>query len=417
MAQSCSHGNCGDEKSMHDERDERDLRIKSTLGNIKNKLLVMSGKGGVGKSTVAVNLAVALAKRGKKVGLMDIDLHGPSIPGLLGLVDQKPENDGTFIKPLNFTENLHVISMGNFLPNKDDAVIWRGPLKITAIKQFLGDVFWGDLDYLIIDSPPGTGDEPLTVAQDIEGVRAVVITTPQEVSLADVRKSINFCKNVAMPVVGIIENMSGYACPKCGEVTDLFGKGGGQKTALEMNVPFLGDIPIDPLFVVSGDRGTPYMMEGTDSPSSQAYFKIVGKIEEFTDSIVAPKEEQSKINFEAPKETIEGGTIFAIPTAQGMLCQHFGHCEVFQLLTVKDNKIVDSKSVEPPAHEPGLLPRWLAERGVKMVIAGGMGQRAQDFFNQYGIQVIVGASVLKPEEVVTQYLEQTLQTGQNVCDH
>ena len=414
MADSCSHGNCGDK---HSQQDERDLRIKTALGNIKNKLLIMSGKGGVGKSTVAVNLAVTLAKKGKKVGLMDVDLHGPSIPGLLGLVDQKPGNDGTFIQPLKFSEYLHVISMGNFLPNKDDAVIWRGPLKITAIKQFLGDVFWGDLDYLLIDSPPGTGDEPLTVAQEIEGVRAVVITTPQEVSLADVRKSINFCKNVAMPVVGVIENMSGYACPKCGEVTDLFGRGGGQKTALEMNVPFLGDIPIDPRFVISGDTGKPFMLEDTVSPSSQAYGEIVEKIEQFADSIVAPKEQQKEVDFKPPETATEDGTVFAIPTAQGMLCQHFGHCELFELVTVKDNKIVNTTSVEPPPHEPGLLPRWLAEQGVKMVIAGGMGQRAQDFFNQYGVQVVVGAPVLKPEEVVTQYLEQTLQTGQNVCDH
>jgi ATP-binding protein involved in chromosome partitioning len=261
------------------EQQEREDAIKQALSKVKTKLLVMSGKGGVGKSTVAVNLAVALANAGNKVGLMDVDLHGPSIPGMLGLTDAKPERGEVGILPLSFSENLSVVSMGNFMPNVDDALIWRGPMKITAIRQFISDIEWGELDYLVIDSPPGTGDEPLTVAQDVQGVQSVVVTTPQEVALADVRKSINFCKNVNMPVVGIVENMSGYVCPDCGHNEDLFGKGGGEKTAKEAGVAFLGAIPIDPAMVGSGDTGKPLMAQNLDTPAAKAYAAIVKTIE------------------------------------------------------------------------------------------------------------------------------------------
>ncbi len=248
----CSHGD--------NPRSEVEERVKTAVKKIRNKLLVMSGKGGVGKSTVAVNLAVALAKRGHKVGLVDVDLHGPSVAGLLGLSDARltgtPDEK---VLPIPFMDNLDVLSMQNLLPNRDDAVIWRGPMKIGAIRQFLGDIEWGERDFLIIDAPPGTGDEPLTVAQDVDGLRAVVVTTPQEISLADVRKSINFCGQVNLPIAGLVENMSGYACPKCGNVDDLFGSGGGETVASEMNVPFLGKIPLDPKVVVAGDQGKPFL--------------------------------------------------------------------------------------------------------------------------------------------------------------
>ncbi|MCP4687252.1 MAG: Mrp/NBP35 family ATP-binding protein, partial [Desulfobacterales bacterium] len=193
-----------------------DEEAKKSLKKIRNKFIVMSGKGGVGKTSVSVNLAVALAEKGFKVGLMDVDIHGPDIPRMLGLRGMLDVNENRKLKPIMHSDNLAAVSMESLMPAKDDAIIWRGPVKHSAIRQFIGDVDWGELDYLIIDAPPGTGDEPLTVAQLIPDARAVIVTTPQEVALADVRKSINFCKSVNMEIFGLVENMSGYTCPHCG---------------------------------------------------------------------------------------------------------------------------------------------------------------------------------------------------------
>jgi Mrp family chromosome partitioning ATPase len=239
---------------------EQDKRIVDQLAKIKNIYLVMSGKGGVGKSTIAVNLSVDMAQRGFKVGLLDVDLHGPSTLKMLGLEGTPVGATAEFMIPIAFNENLKVVSIASMLHHRDAAVIWRGPLKIGAIKQFISDVQWEELDYLVIDSPPGTGDEPLTVAQVMHGAKAIIVTTPQEVSLLDIRKSITFCRQVNMPVLGIIENMSSLECPHCGKKIDLFSTGGGKRTASEMNIPFLGNIPIIPEIVASGDQGKPYVL-------------------------------------------------------------------------------------------------------------------------------------------------------------
>ena len=209
-------------------QDEQDIAVQQSLGKIKNKIIVMSGKGGVGKTSTSVNLSIALSRLGYKVGLMDVDLHGPDVPRMLGLNGMLDVNHERKLNPLAYSENLGVVSIESLTPSKDDAIIWRGPIKFSAIRQFIGDVAWGDLDFLVIDSPPGTGDEPLTVAQTIPDAKAVIVTTPQEVSLADVRKSISFCRTVKMDIAGLVENMSGYNCPHCGEVLDLFGSGGGE---------------------------------------------------------------------------------------------------------------------------------------------------------------------------------------------
>jgi Mrp family chromosome partitioning ATPase len=248
----------------------QDERIRGQLGRIKNVFLVMSGKGGVGKSSVAINLAAALAGRGFTVGLLDVDLHGPSTVKMLGLEGEPMAAEGEDLLPLPFSENLKVVSMASLLENRDTAVIWRGPLKISAIRQFISDVRWGDLDYLLVDSPPGTGDEPLTVAQVIPKAHGIIVTTPQEVALLDIRKSITFCRQVGMPVFGIIENMSGLVCPHCGKTIDLFSTGGGERTAREMNVPFLGRIPLMPEIVSSSDQGRPYVLSGQDGEGAFA---------------------------------------------------------------------------------------------------------------------------------------------------
>jgi ATP-binding protein involved in chromosome partitioning len=246
------------------EMQAQDERIRKQLERIGRIFLVMSGKGGVGKSSVAINLAAALAGRGYRVGLLDVDLHGPSTIKMLGLERERAAADGSDLLPIPYGENLKVISMASFLENPDTAVIWRGPLKISAIRQFVSDVRWGDLDFLFVDSPPGTGDEPLTVAQVIPMAQGIIVTTPQEVALLDIRKSITFCRQVGMTVFGIIENMSGLVCPHCGQRIDLFSTGGGERTARDMGVPFLGSIPIQPEMVSASDQGRPYVHDGPD---------------------------------------------------------------------------------------------------------------------------------------------------------
>lgn len=257
---------------------DQDAAVKESLGKIKNKILVMSGKGGVGKTSTSVNLSIALANKGFNVGIVDVDLHGPDVPRMLGLEGTPEINQNKKLNPMSYSKNLRAISIESLTPNKDDAIIWRGPLKFSAIRQFIGDVDWGNLDFLVIDSPPGTGDEPLTVAQTISDARAVIVTTPQEVALADVRKSINFCKTVNMEIFGLIENMSGFACPHCNEMIDLFGSGGGEKTADQMGINFLGSIPFDPRMVACGDSGACYQDIHSNSAVTRAFGSVAQKL-------------------------------------------------------------------------------------------------------------------------------------------
>ncbi len=265
--------------------DEDRYRLNENLSHVAHKLIVMSGKGGVGKSMVSVNLAAELARQGFTVGLLDIDIHGPSVPVMLGMEGRQPDADpGGRIIPVAYNDLLKVVSVGFLLKNSDDALIWRGPLKYSVIKQFLKDTVWGRLDFLVIDSPPGTGDEPLSVCQLIEKPEgAVIVTTPQDVALADVRKSITFCRKLAMPVIGVIENMSGFVCPHCGEKAAIFKQGGGERMAEEMGIPFLGSIPIEPDIALTADRGTPFVgSAGNASEAEQAFREIVSRIIKFT---------------------------------------------------------------------------------------------------------------------------------------
>jgi len=242
------------------------------MAQIRHKILVLSGKGGVGKSTIAVNIAVGLGMEGKKVGLLDVDFHGPSIPTLLRLGNQTLRTDGKNAFPLDYVYGIKVVSLGLLLPDQDEAVIWRGPLKMGVIRQFLADIQWGELDYLIIDFPPGTGDEPLSVAQMLpESDGAVIVTTPQEMSLADVRKSISFCRQVKVPVLGVVENMSGLNCPHCGKLIELFKTGGGESMAKKLKVPFLGRIPLEPAVVEASDSGLPFIYHYNQTGAAQAF--------------------------------------------------------------------------------------------------------------------------------------------------
>ncbi len=257
-----------------------DSKVTKNLHKIKHKILVLSGKGGVGKSTVSTNLAVALSQEGYQVGILDIDIHGPSIPKMLGIEGKMPAISEAGFTPVYYSPTLKVMSMGFLIQNKDSPVIWRGPLKMAAIKQLIGDFNWGNLDYLIVDIPPGTGDEPLSIAQLIPNCDgAIIVTTPQDVALVSVRKSINFVKKMNMPVIGIIENMSGFKCPHCGKSVDIFKTGGGLKASKDFSVPFLGKVPLDVNIVETGDSGEPFVIKNNGSDTAKAFIGIVENIE------------------------------------------------------------------------------------------------------------------------------------------
>ena len=272
------HDNVEAAQKQQNTKTKQDAAVDESLKKIKNKYIVLSGKGGVSKTSTSVNLSMALANKGFKVGIMDVDLHGPDVPRMLGLKGMLDLSKNNKLNPIQYSDNLKVVSIESMIASKDDAIIWRGPLKYSAIRQFIGEVEWGELDFLIIDSPPGTGDEPLTVAQTIHDAKAIIVTTPQEVSLADVRKSISFCRTVKMDILGLIENMSGFACPHCNKMVDLFGSGGGEKTAGTAGIPFLGRIPFDPNVVSCGDNGVSIQEKYADTPVSRAFIELAEKI-------------------------------------------------------------------------------------------------------------------------------------------
>ncbi len=408
---SCDKETCSSKVRRHNESDKDFLErqeLAERLCQIKHKILVLSGKGGVGKSTVAVNLAVSLMLAGKRVGLLDVDIHGPSIPKMMHLEGSPVLTEGDRLLPIEVGD-MKVLSLGFFLKSADDAVIWRGPMKMGVIKQFLKDACWGKLDYLVVDSPPGTGDEPLSVCQLIENADgAIIVTTPQDVSVADVRRSISFCHALHLPVLGVVENMSGFVCPHCGEITNIFKTGGGARMAAEMAVPFLGCIPLDPKVGESCDAGAPYVHHYAGSETAKAFNQIIQPILAL-DGVKTPP------SLEKESRTMR----IAIPVANGRLAMHFGHCEQFALVDVEpaEKQIVKTELVDAPEHQPGLLPRWLGERGANVIIAGGMGSRAQTLFAEQGIAVIVGAPAETIEYLIKSYLEGTLEPGENVCDH
>lgn len=264
--------------------EDKDKELKERMSRIKHKIIVMSGKGGVGKTSVSVNLSYTLALTGREVGLVDIDLHGPNIAKMLGVEGQGFIGSDNGIEPVRVLPNLKAASISFATANPDMPIIWRGPLKMSAIRQFLEEINWGELDYLVIDSPPGTGDEPLSACQLIPEVSgAVIVTTPQDVAILDARKSVSFARQLKIPVIGIIENMSGFTCPHCGKEVDLFKRGGGEKAALDMGVPFLGRIPFEPELVDLADRGIPFVSsDQAHSASSRAFKEICRRIEVFT---------------------------------------------------------------------------------------------------------------------------------------
>jgi predicted Fe-Mo cluster-binding NifX family protein len=286
-------------------------------------------------------------------------------------------------------------------------------MKHNVIKQFVTDVSWGDLDYLITDCPPGTGDEPLSIAQLLGKVDgAVIVTTPQQLAIVDVKKCITFCRQLNLPVLGVIENMSGFVCPHCNQPIEVFAGDGGQEMAHDFGVPFLGKIPMDPALAHACDLGAPFVETNRPNPTAEAirsaFEPLLGiDLHVQTDTLQNDKQEN--------KSTMK----IAIPLTNGKLSAHFGHCEEFALVDINEQtkEIANVAKLQPPAHEPGALPKWLGEQKANVIIAGGMGQRAQQLFAQNNIKVIVGAPAQSVEEVASAYLNNTLETGDNICDH
>jgi len=261
-------------------------QIKQRMSKIKHKIAIISGKGGVGKSLVTVNLATGLARNGRKgkIAILDADLTGPCIPKMLGLNGRKLDQGPAGIRPSLGLEDIKVVSMAFLLPSDDAPVIWRGPLKMGAIRQFLEEVDWGDLDYLLVDLPPGTGDESLSILQllpEMDGV--IIVTIPSEVSQAVVKKAVTFARKMNVPILGIVENMSGMLCPHCGEIIEVFSRGGGAKVSDEMGVELLGSIPLDPQVSADSDEGIPFIVKHPDSPAAREFTQIITKIENKVD--------------------------------------------------------------------------------------------------------------------------------------
>jgi ATP-binding protein involved in chromosome partitioning len=392
------------------------------MENVKHKLLVLSGKGGVGKSSIAVNLAVWLSMQAKNVGLLDIDIHGPSVPKLLNLEHMNVQAVGDKMMPVVYSDTLKIMSVGFLLRSRADALIWRGPMKHNVIKQFVTDVFWDDLDYLVVDCPPGTGDEPLSIAQllgRIDG--AVIVTTPQQLAVVDVKKCITFCRQLNLPILGVIENMSGLVCPHCNQHIEVFTGNGGEDMARDFNVPLLGKVPIDPALSHACDIGRPFVDTAYQNLTAEAIrsaFEPLLKNDKQvkTDTLVpGAAQKENHINKKEKKRTMR----IAIPVTDGKLSAHFGHCEEFALVDVDEQtkQIANIAKLQPPAHEPGVLPKWLGEQKADVIIAGGMGQRAQQLFAQNNIKVVAGASAGDPEQIVKAYLDDALEVGTNVCDH
>ncbi|WP_449243907.1 P-loop NTPase [Desulfobacca acetoxidans] len=373
--------------------DEHHLRWN--LDQIRYKLFILSGKGGVGKSSVAVTLALALARRGFDVGLLDVDLHGPDVYRMLGLGKPLSLIHGEHSLPEDL-KHLKIISVEAMMQNRDAAIIWRGAVKHKIIRQFLSQIEWEALDFLIIDAPPGTGDEHLAIAESIPEARAVIVSTPQEISLADVRKSINFCQKIGLQIIGVVENMSHVVCADCGTSIPLFRSGVGDQAIRSLNLNLLGSLPFDPQIVAAADDGRLKDLDPADSPFFQELDTVLNNI--FT--AVGQTEPQKSLAAGEP-----GVTRFAVPVQDGRLAEQFSQNQHFALITVRRNQIVEQREAIPPDFKPGILPAWLKREGVTHIIAAGLKTSVQDFFNRQGLTVILASSGLSPETLVKQHLD------------
>ncbi|MEW5772800.1 MAG: P-loop NTPase [Thermodesulfobacteriota bacterium] len=388
-------------------RDPMEERLQNNLAKIKHKIVVLSGKGGVGKSTVAVNLAVGLALAGKRVGLLDVDVHGPSVPRLLSLGGADPHMEPGGMEPVPWGKNLGVMSLGFLLKDPEQAVVWRGPVKGGLIRQFLAEVYWGELDYLVVDCPPGTGDEPMSVLQFLgPEARTVIVTTPQAVAVDDVRRSVSFVRLMGNPLLGLVENMSGFVCRHCGQVEDIFAAGGGEKLAAETGADFLGRIPLDPELVRSADEGYPLLKVDREGHAARALLGVV-------DRLLALDAARPRTATAAPPELpAQGAVRIALPLNGALLCEEPGACRRFLLVDVDaSRKAAGTEPREDFPAEPGEWPAWLADQGVRVLLARGLSAADRTSCADRGVTALQ-APAGSADAALDAYLSGALGSGQ-----
>lgn len=376
--------------------------LKENLNKMKYKIVVMSGKGGVGKSTVSVNLAYYLASQGSKVGLLDVDVHGPSVAKMTGIEGMRLKvNEQGQPVPIQVPtqENLYVVTVASILETPDDPVVWRGPAKNGVIHQFLDEICWPELDFLIVDCPPGTGDEPLSVIQTIGDVSGtVIVSTPQQVALLDVRKSLKFANLLNLPIIGIVENMSGFVCPHCGETVDIFKTDGTLKTAEDFGTEVLGKIPLEPQVVDATDSGKPYVTIYAQTVAGKAMAQIGRKVAE-------------KAELLANRETV-----VAVPSENGLLNPHFGHTKYFTLFTVRQKEVIAEEEVPVIHGSHADVIGWLKnDKKVEVIIAGGMGEEAVNICRSFGMKLFRGIDVGKCSSIIRLYIENKLTDREGSC--
>ena len=382
--------------------------------NIKRVIAVVSGKGGVGKSMVTSLLATYMQRTGQnRVGILDADITGPSIPKLFGVDKERPDATEAGLLPVVSSHGMQRMSINLLLDDAESPVVWRGPILANTVKQFWTDVLWGDLDFMFLDMPPGTGDVPLTVFQSIPLDGIIIVTSPQDLVSMIVKKAVNMAKKMDIPIIGIVENMSHVICPGCGEMIKLFGESVTEDLALEWGIPFLGSLPIDPDLASLSDQGRIEEINKDYLPKAvQALGKLKAKVETSTPPV--PVAQQTQTEQDSKENTMRK---IAIASEGHYVCEHFGHCEGFTIYTTVAGKIADQEYLPNPGHKPGLLPNLLNDNGVHVVIAGGMGAGAIDIFNEKGIDVITGAKGML-EQTIENYLVGKLMSTGSIChDH
>lgn len=367
--------------------------------SIKNTVAVMSGKGGVGKSAVTMLLAVALRRRGFEVGILDADITGPSVPRGLGVSGPIMVGEVGAVPSASST-GIKVMSMNLILDAEDDAVIWRGPLISSTVGQFYQECEWGDLDYLLIDLPPGTADVPLTVMQSIPLDSIILVTSPQELAGMIVGKAVSMAAQLDAPITGLVENMSFVKCPSCGERVEPFGPSHGEEAARKMHTSFLGSLPLDRAISELADEGK---LEQYESKEVDA---VIGEVVKRLSTEKKTEEVGAEMNGETMK--------IAIVMSGGEVSPHFGRAEEFMVVEVEGGEIQNREVLRAPAHECGALPALFAQKGVESVIAGGIGGGAMQHLERAGIHVFAGAKG-SPEDALGSFLAGTLTSSEEIC--
>ena len=395
MSENCDNncGNCGEDCADRKE-EKHDFRAAlNELSHVEKVIGIVSGKGGVGKSSVSAMLAVTMQRLGYQVGVLDADVTGPSIPKAFG-IRGKAEGSDLGLYPRQSKTDIAIMSVNLLLDNDTDPVIWRGPILGNTVKQFWTDVIWGDLDFLFIDMPPGTGDVPLTVFQSIPVDGIVIVTSPQELVSMIVSKALKMAEMMKVPVLGLIENMSYFRCPDNGKDYHIFGESHIDEIAGKHGLKVLAKLPIDPKISAACDAGMIELFDGN-------WFDAVGELLAVQVSKSNESEEKMMMRI-------------AVAAEGKNVTEHFGHCVNFMLYDVENNKITKEESVDNPGHKPGFLPNFLADKGVRVIISGGMGQGAVDIFNERDVEVVTGASG-DARTAAERYLKGDLKSTGSVC--